>query len=362
MGDLRDVRQRVYALTHRDVPSAELFRSTVRILRSAVPADSWCALTLDPVTLLPTGGVHDEGVPLELFPRLLELEHATDDAHQFPELAASRSGVGVLSRRDVTRSPRYTEVLQPSGITDEIRVALRVDGRTWGGLVLFRHRGSFEPAHATLVQDVSVYLAAALRRSLVRGELEASPTPAGPGVAIFTGHRLDAMTPAARAWVDAMPEIATGADGLPPVMVSLMQHTRRAARDPDLAPARARLRTRSGRWLLLHGAALDSDGDRIAVTIEPVDPLQLAPLLMEGYDLTHREREIVELLLRGRSTKDIAAMLFLSPYTVQDHLKSIFDKIGVRSRREIVTELLYRHYLPAVEAGRLPATAGFFLD
>lgn len=362
MGDLRDVRERVYALSHRDLDSVELFRATIRVLRRAVPADSWCALTLDPVTLLPTGGVHDEGVPPELFPLLLDLEHATADANQFPALARSRSGVGILSRGDVVASRRYTEVLHPSGVTDELRVALRVDGRTWGGLVLFRHHGSFGPQHAALLQDVSVYLAAALRRSLVRGELEASPTPTGPGVAIFSGDRLDAMTPAARTWVDDLAEVGGSPDGLPPVLLSLMRHTRTAVRDPGLPPARARVRTRSGRWLLLHGAVLDPDGDRVAVTVEPVDPLQLAPLLMDGYDLTPREREVVELLLRGRSTKEIAGTLFVSAHTVQDHLKSIFDKTGVRSRREIVTQLLYRHYLPAIEAGHRPSTAGSFVE
>ncbi len=46
------------------------------------------------------------------------------------------------------------------------------------------------------------------------------------------------------------------------------------------------------------------------------------------------------MVLRGEPTRAIAGALFISPHTVQDHLKSIFDKIGVRSRSELVGRLL----------------------
>jgi DNA-binding CsgD family transcriptional regulator len=66
---------------------------------------------------------------------------------------------------------------------------------------------------------------------------------------------------------------------------------------------------------------------------------QLLGLLLAAYGLTTRERDLCREVISGRLTLKIARHLFISSNTVQDHLKSIFAKVGVHSRGELVARL-----------------------
>ncbi|MGH2617828.1 MAG: response regulator transcription factor, partial [Thermomicrobiales bacterium] len=123
--------------------------------------------------------------------------------------------------------------------------------------------------------------------------------------------------------------------------------------------ALARVLSRAGRWVVLHGAALVADGARrVAVIIEPAHPARISPLLMAAYGLTEREQEVTRLVLQGNSTAEIAARLAVLPQTVQQHLKSIFEKTGVRSRRELVGKVFFAYYEPRVHDNERRAMAG----
>ena len=52
-------------------------------------------------------------------------------------------------------------------------------------------------------------------------------------------------------------------------------------------------------------------------------------------DLTAQERQIAELARDGLSNPEIGARLFLSPRTVEWHLRKVFGKLGIRSRHEL---------------------------
>ncbi|MDQ6741059.1 MAG: helix-turn-helix transcriptional regulator [Actinomycetota bacterium] len=66
----------------------------------------------------------------------------------------------------------------------------------------------------------------------------------------------------------------------------------------------------------------------------------MSRLTVAARGLTGREQEVAVLVLQGASTRSIAAALYLSPHTVQDHLKAIFTKLGVNSRREMIARLV----------------------
>ena len=58
------------------------------------------------------------------------------------------------------------------------------------------------------------------------------------------------------------------------------------------------------------------------------------------YGLTEREREILQILVEGRTMKEIAVQLFLSPHTVDTHLRNIYAKLHVHSRSAAVARAL----------------------
>jgi DNA-binding CsgD family transcriptional regulator len=148
--------------------------------------------------------------------------------------------------------------------------------------------------------------------------------------------QVESLTSAARRWLDEL-----GED--PPVLAAV------AASAQACGPVQARVRTPTGQWLILHAARLDSDPQgRASVIIEPPRPDELAPLLIAAYGLSDREQAVAALVFQGRSTRQIARALQISPYTVQEHLTAVFDKVGVRSRGELVGQVFFRHCLPAI--------------
>ncbi|GMB07421.1 transcriptional regulator [Thermolongibacillus altinsuensis] len=56
--------------------------------------------------------------------------------------------------------------------------------------------------------------------------------------------------------------------------------------------------------------------------------------------LTKREREVFELLLQDKTTKEIASELFISEKTVRNHISNAMQKLGVKGRSQAVVELL----------------------
>ncbi|HEV3012619.1 MAG TPA: helix-turn-helix transcriptional regulator, partial [Actinomycetota bacterium] len=85
------------------------------------------------------------------------------------------------------------------------------------------------------------------------------------------------------------------------------------------------------------------------VIIQPATPSAVAPLVTLAYGLSEWEPQVTRLCMQGLSTRQMANALALSPHTVQDHLKSIFAKTGVRRRSELVGQIFLEHYVPRWE-------------
>jgi DNA-binding CsgD family transcriptional regulator len=208
---------------------------------------------------------------------------------------------------------------------------------------------------------VPARLAEGIRAGLLVAAVEAGDPADAPGLVLLAGDgSFLSTTEAGRRWLDALGHPEPERSGVPPELGALAARLR-APGPAGTAHPRLRLQTRAGRWAVLHASRLPAAGaGAIAVIIEEPSPSELAPVLMLAYGLTPQEQVVTGLVCRGLSTREIGEQLSISAFTVQDHLKSIFDKTGVRSRRELVAAILHEQYLPRVAAGSRPAPAGFF--
>jgi DNA-binding CsgD family transcriptional regulator len=342
-------------------PPEELRDAVLPRLNRAVPFDAAFWATTDPGTLLFTQA-HQHALPYETVPAFLSNEFGGEDANRFTDLAVDATGVRTLvgaTGGELERSARHNEILAPLGFGDEMRAVLRVDGIVWGVLCLHRAVGRpFASEEARYVQRIAPLLADGIRHGLLIASVEMAPTVETPGLVLLSAEGdLVSMTAAGAQWLAELGHADVARDGLPPIVLAVAARLGSA----DGAVPRLRMRTRAGRWAVLHAARLPGvAGDAVAIIIEEPSTAELAPILMIAYGLTPREREIACLACRARSTKQISAELHITANTVQQHLTSIFDKTGVRSRRELVSTLMQDQYMPRVATQQRAARSGTF--
>lgn len=334
-------RERLERLSESGLDSESLRREAIVELQRTVGFDRWCWPLADPDTLLPLSGLaeHDFGPGV---PRSLELEYSGGDVASKHVLARRSKPAVSLSAEtggDLARSLRWDEVMGPVGIGDVAAVACRDALGCWGWIEAYRDRSdrAFEEEDLELLANVGPRLGSALRRTVMQasdcGVLEPSP----PGVIVLDRHlRLVSWTSGARAWMDALPSAKLFARfGMLP---SVVYPAATLARSAAATQAHALLRAVDGRWVMIEAARLEGQRDgEIAVNLRAATGSETFDLLCRVYAFSRRERDVVASLIAGLDTRAITRRLFISSYTVQDYLKSVFDKMGIHSRRELLT-------------------------
>jgi DNA-binding CsgD family transcriptional regulator len=328
---------------------AALHRQVLRSLRRLTSVDAAFFATADPGTLLFTGAWAEAplGAAAECF---LQNEFGGADVNRFSSLATSAAPVASLdgaTRSDRWASPRYRDIMRPLGLGDELRAALVTDGQCWGYLCLHREdsRLGFAPADLDLVSRLGPRIALGLRRAAL---LAASPVNAAgtaPGVVVLSeGLDVLATTPEAEHLLSLLPGAGRIRSRLPLALrtvATALLAVERGVPGPPPVPS-VRLPTATGSWLTAHASWLSGQpGERrISLVLAPARPADTVPLLLAAHGLTRREADVARLVLRGASTGTIVDTLHISHYTVQDHLRAVFDKVGVRSRRDLAGRLL----------------------
>jgi DNA-binding CsgD family transcriptional regulator len=363
-----DAKQRasdkIARLAWRHLDLVSFWREAAEAIASAVPYyQAPCWYTLDPASLLITSHFNQD-MP-EIPGEWLAQEYYQDDVNNLADVARSRRGISTLHEAtggDPTRSPRWQANITLGG-DQELIAALRTpSGEVWGALGLYREPGQplFDAQELAFLRAVAPYLAEGARRALLAGEATDPEGPEAPGLIVLSGNwEVESTTPGVQRWLAELPDGDWEAGRLPSAVLAVAGRALRTAEHPDQPGevAVSRVLSRSGTWVVLHGAALVSGGaGRVAVIVEPAHPARIAPLLMSAYGLTEREQEVTRLVLQGNSTTEIAERLVVSAHTVQQHLKRVFDKTGVRSRRDLVGKVFFAHYEPRVRDNERRAT------
>jgi DNA-binding CsgD family transcriptional regulator len=333
-------------------------------LRRAVPFDAAFWATVDPTTLLFTQP-HQEAIPAETIPYFVQNEFFEPDVNKWTALARERRGVRTLAQAtdgNLDASPRHRDIFRPLGLGDELRAVLRVGGACWGYMCLHREAGApFSSQEVAYVHRLAPHLAHGIRAGVLVASTELGDVTDAPGlVLIAPDGSLLSTTTAGERWLDELGHPEPERSGVP-IEVRALAARFGAGDIPADALPRLRVRTRAGRWAVLHASRIaTAQTDAIAVIIEEPSPAEIAPILMMAYGLTKQEQVVTGLVCRGLSTTEIASRLRITPHTIQTHLKSIFEKTGVSSRRELVASILQEQYLPRAMAGQPIGPSGFF--
>lgn len=342
-------------------------------LQRAVAHDGSIWFGLDPATMLATAPSRVEGMDPAMCGTFWHLEFHEQDTGLFHDLAR---GDGVSALRlalggRAGRSIRYRECLVPQGYDDELRAVFRSGDSTWGAMAIYREgvRSPFDADDVAVVRSISPLVADALRIHVRRAVpwLE----PSAPGlVVVGESGRIESANREAVEWLrllwpmtadgdgagvnpTALLELRDRGIGVATPLFALVAKAQAVAEGRERGPARLRLRDERGRWIVLHASAMSgpaTKGPAVAVMIESAKSAEVAPIIIDAYSLSPREREVLGAIARGASTAEIAAELFLSGHTVRDYVKTVFEKLGVSSRGELVARLFAEHYADGLHA------------
>jgi DNA-binding CsgD family transcriptional regulator len=341
------VHERVRRICATEANARTLRLRLVTELRRALGFDAYAWVLTDPETEVGCAPLADVPCLPELS-QLIRLRYLTalnrwTGLTDPPVALLSQATGGHLGR-----SLLWRELLCRFDVTDVASVVFRDGYGCWAFLELWRTGGRvFERHEAGFLRDITPTVTTALRRSQAQTFETASPSgdTAGPLVLLLApGLEVVRRTPGTQ---DALKALVPRDDEGPPVPAgayNVAAQLLAVEAGVDGSPPSARVHLAAGRWLTLRAARLEGDAPRderdIVVTIDLSSATERLSLFARCSGLSPREAELLAHLATGADTRDVAARMFLSVHTVQDHLKSVFDKTCTRSRRTLLARAL----------------------
>ena len=326
----RALLQRVRAVCRDEMDDRRLRRGVLEALR--IHCDSFVWLLTDPLTGVGTAPLAE--VPgLDRLPELIRLRYQVQ-----PRWASAEAGRPV-------HAAAWAVALAGYGIRDVVSVPFGDRFGLWGVLDLWRTGDVFDEADLDTLALVAEGVTTALRRAQAHALATAPTVPTGPdGPAVLVlGPDLVPRTQTAptEVYLRALLPPQGGGPPIPAAAYNVAAQLLSVETGVDARPPVARAHLAGGRWLTFEAARLGHDGHGdIAVTINPTAPRDRLRLFSRAHGLTVRESDVLDCLADGEDTRGVAGRLHLSVLTVQDHLKIVFDKTGIRSRRALLSRAL----------------------
>lgn len=335
----------------RDVTDSRRLRlEVIAELRRVLDVDAYAWVLTDPATCVGVAPVADVPWLAEL-PLQIRLKYLTAVNRWTALPGRPVALLREATRGDLSRSLVWDGLLRRYGVDDAASVVFRDRYGCWAFLELWsRGRGGgFGPAATALLTELAGPLTAALRRcqAATFAEPGRERAPIGPVVLLLSPQlQVRGQTPAAADHLRVLVPPDGRRPPVPAAAYNVAAQLLAAEAGVDAHPPSARVHLTGARWVTAHAARIEGPLPRperdIAVTIEETPPGQRVDLFARACGLSERERQILERLAAGDDTAEIARRLILSANTVQDHLKSVFDKTAVRSRRALLARALGR--------------------
>ncbi|MEV0271934.1 helix-turn-helix transcriptional regulator [Hamadaea sp. NPDC050747] len=315
---------------------AELRRDLVEELRRSVGFEFYAFLMTDPRSAV--GAAPMAEIPsVPDLPRLIRLKYLTP----VNRWTALTTPVGLLRQGgDPARSLVWREWMAPFGIADVASVVFRDRYGCWGFLDLWRTGKAFTAAEAGFLARLAGPMTTAMRSGLAETFRQRPPVAERTGpIVLMLSAELDLLgqTPQTSALLRTLVPPSPGRAVIPAGAYNVAAQLLANEAEVDTHPPYARVHLSEGEWLTLRADRL---GDDIAVSIERSSPAERLDLFSRAFGLSAREAELLRRLAAGADTREVAQLLFLSEHTVQDHLKSIFAKTGLRTRPSLLSHAL----------------------
>lgn len=336
------VLERIERLCRGAMPARQLRAAVLDELRRVVGFDSYAFVLTDPETCVGCDPLAETPL-LDQLPRLIRLKYATEvnrwTALGDPPVALLLDSTAGRPERSLV----WREMLSAAGVVDVASVVFRDRLGCWGFLELWRTTEPFTPADADFLAAAAAAVTEALRRC------QAATFTAHPGGVDHRGAlvlllspdlTIRAQTQQTAAYLRKLLPTPAERSAIPAAAFNVAAQLLAVEAGVDDHAPTARVHLDQGVWVTLRAARIgdsppDHQGD-VAVTIEHSSPAERLDVFRRAFALTAREGELLTVLADGADTRQAAAQLHLSEHTVQDFLKSIFDKTGSRSRRELL--------------------------